>query len=248
VRRSTQSVFVPDRYVFPGGALDPEDSSPAALARLTGITPAQAEIALRDTLGLGADDAVLPITSAQKAGLYLAALRELFEEAGILLVQDEQGLEIEIGREIACHSHFHAARLAMQQKQLTFLGLLEREKLQADAGRLIYFSHWITPASEQHRFDTRFFVARVAFGHKAEADKYETTEGVWIEPAKALELHAQKRFSMIYPTIAHLRRLASLTTLSALLQYARSKEIVPAMPDTLDGSTFRLPEPLGERW
>ncbi len=248
VRRSTKSTFVPDVYVFPGGSLDQTDSSPAALSRIAGITPAEIEATFRDTPGIGADDAGVPLSYEQKAGLFLAAMRELFEEAGVLLVQDEAGEEFEVGRDAERRSRFHAARLAMQKGELNFIELLEREKLRIDAGRLIYFSHWITPPSEKRRFDTRFFLAKANFGQEAEADEYETTEGVWIEPAKALERHAEKQFNMIYPTIAHLKRLAARPTLPTVLQYARSKEIVPAMPQVLPGPDFKLTLDVSDRW
>jgi 8-oxo-dGTP pyrophosphatase MutT (NUDIX family) len=248
VRRSTKSTFVPDVYVFPGGSLEASDSSPDALDRLAGITPAEIARIFRDTPGVGADADMVAITPEQIAGLHLAALRELFEEAGVLLVQDEQGNEFEIGRDPARRAHFHAARKAMQNNELSFLQLLEREKLKADAGRLIYFSHWITPPSEHRRFDTRFFLATVDFGHEAEADEYETTQGVWIEPGKALELFKQKQFNMIFPTIAHLKRLAARPTLPALREYARTKEIVPAMPEVRPGPTFKLADEVFERW
>jgi 8-oxo-dGTP pyrophosphatase MutT (NUDIX family) len=244
VRRSTKSAFVPDMYVFPGGSLDLNDSSAAALDRITGLTVS----AFRDTPEIGAFEAVVPLSPEQIAGLHLAALRELFEEAGVLLAQDEQGEEFEIGKGQERRTRFRQYRKALQNKELSFVEMLEREKVKADGGRLIYFSHWITPPLERRRFDTRFFVTRVDYGHEAEADEYETTEGVWIEPAKALELHEQKQFNMIYPTIAHLRRLAAQPTLPALLEYARNKEVVPAMPDILPGPTFLLPEPILGRW
>lgn len=248
VRRSAKSTFVPDVFVFPGGSLDAADSSPAALNRLAGISEAELQTAFRDTAGVGADTEILPTITAQKAGLYLAAMRELFEEAGVLLVQDEQGQEFEVGRDSERRAHFHNLRLALHSKELSFVQLLEQEKLKADGGRLIYFSHWITPTGERRRFDTRFFLARVNFGQEAEADEYETTAGVWIEPAKALEMYQQGQFTMIYPTVAHLMRLAAHPTLPAALEYARTKEIIPAMPDMFPGPIFKLSDEVMERW
>jgi len=248
VRRSTKSTFVPDVFVFPGGSLDRSDAEANGLSRLVGISPAQAQADYRDKLDMGAVGAAPPLSPEQKAGLYLAALRELFEEAGVLLVQDEQGQEFEIGHDTERRKHFHSTRLAMRNKEFSFIELLEREKLRADGGRLIYFSHWITPVSEHRRFDTHFFLAKVNYGQEAEADEYETTEGIWIEPARALELNEQAQFNMIHPTIMHLKRLALHPTLPGLLDYARTKEIVAAMPDMLPGPVFQLPGDVLERW
>ncbi len=248
VRRSSKSTFVPEVFVFPGGGLEAFDSSPAALSTLVGPGSGALKQVFRDTPGLGAEAASLKLEPAEIAGLHLAALRELFEEAGVLLVQDEQGQEFEVGKNEKRRAYFHAARLALQKREFTFVELLQREKLKADIGRLIYFSHWITPASEKRRFDTRFFLTLVNFGHEAEADEHETNSGVWIEPGTALKLQAEDQFNLIYPTIMHLKRLAAHPTIPDLLEYARNKEIVAAMPEVSPGPAFQLAGEILERW
>lgn len=252
LRRSSKAAFVPDMYVFPGGSLDAADYSPETLGQTYGLNAGQAATSLRDEPQVGAWTAQLPLSEAQKVGLYVAALRELFEEAGVLLAVDadlKQPLDLE---QPELRRKFSALRTQLLGNELNFTQMLQQAGALLDLSRLTYFSHWITPVSEPRRFDTYFFLATAPANQSAEADLYETTEGVWITPADALSRHAAGNFGLIYPTIQHLKRLAARPELPTLQEYARTKGVVSAMPETfLDAQGvmhFELLPEIAERW
>ncbi len=252
VRRHSKSRFMPDRYVFPGGRLEENDASPAALARLHGFEPDGETPLFRDLPGEGAHAAAVPLTRAQEAGLYLAAFRELFEEAGLLLALDQTtGQAPDFQQDEAQAARIIAARHEMQAGKLDFITMLEQEKLLLDFNGLIYFSHWITPVSEPYRFDARFFLAQAPLDQLAESDYVETTDGVWITPQSALERLAANDFEMAYPTILHVEWLRQHRSIAAAWAAARLKTVVAAMPNMQEGEhgpTFELGEGVINRW
>ena len=225
VRRHARSGFMANAYVFPGGAVDAEDGDAAVVARLRG---ADLE-ALRARMA-GVDD--VPTAAAHLA----AAVRETFEEAGVLLADGSVGLG-EAAR-ADWRSRLHA-------REATLGELLVGEDLVVDAGGLHYIDHWITPVFERRRFDARFFVSRVAEAESAAHDGHETTDSLWITPAEALERHAAQALALAPPQWVILRRLAELRTWSALEAWASSLGEVPAtMPHMVtEGGTFVLALP-----
>jgi 8-oxo-dGTP pyrophosphatase MutT (NUDIX family) len=252
LRRSAKSAFVPDMYVFPGGSLDAIDSNEMSLARVAGLTVDQTGGIFRDTPDVADYGTQISLTEAQIIGLHLAALRELFEEAGVLFAVTSDGTTFEVGADEMTRQRFLDYRQQLHTNQLSFIEILAKEDLRADVSRLTYFSHWITPRSEIRRFDTRFFLAIATHDQEAEADNIETTEGLWISPQEALERYKAKNFGMIYPTITHLERLARYSDLDSLQEYARTKEVLAVSPDLRrrdDGSIdFKLFAEIAERW
>jgi recombination protein RecT len=216
-RRSSQSSFVPDAYVFPGGGVDAADRAPELLARL--IVPAAPP---------GPEFAI-------------AALRELFEEAGILIASDAAGRR----------SVFDAARLAALRAERTagvpFAALLEREELYLDTRDLIHYSNWITPQSEPLRFDVHFYLAAAPLDQVASVDAIEVHDGGWFAPDEALERAERGELTIIFPTRKHLERLAGFATLDALLAHARARAVAPIMPYQRDDGEFDFP-PGDDRW
>jgi 8-oxo-dGTP pyrophosphatase MutT (NUDIX family) len=251
LRRSSKSVFVPDMYVFPGGSLDANDSSERSLARIFGLTTEQTQGIFRDTPDVAAYAVQLPLTAEQILGLHLAALRELFEEAGVFFAVSPDSAPFEVGADAEIRHRFVAYRQQLHNNEIAFIDILEKENLLADLSRLTYFSHWITPRSEVRRFDTRFFLAIATHDQEAEADNIETTDGLWISPQAALERYKEGNFGMIYPTIQHLRRLAAHNNLDSLLNYARTKEVLAVSPEVRkvdDKFDFKLMEEIAHRW
>ncbi len=193
LRRADTLRFAPGYHVFPGGAVDPGDGSPEALALLDGPLAA--------TGGASADG----VTPAH----VVSALRECFEEAGVLLARDAAGrpAHADPGR---------AARLAAargagegQGGTVPFLELLAREGLRLDGGALRYFGHWVTPPWSPIRFDTRFFLAWLPEGAEALACGRESAGGAWWTPAAALAAHAGGAgMALMMPTRTTLRFLA----------------------------------------
>jgi 8-oxo-dGTP pyrophosphatase MutT (NUDIX family) len=253
VRRHSKSRFLPDRYVFPGGRLEEQDVGPAALARLHGFVPGAETPVFRDLPRQGAFAAELPLTRPQQAGLYIAAFRELFEEAGVLLaIEEDTGQPLDLQTDPTLADRFAAFRLAMRADRLDFIGMLAQEKLLLDFNSLIYFSHWITPLTEPYRFDARFFLAQAPLNQVAESDYFETTDGLWITPQTALTRYAAGDFNIAYPTLLHIEWLSRQPSLDAAVKAARQKVIVAAMPaqleDAENGPAFELPPDVINNW
>jgi 8-oxo-dGTP pyrophosphatase MutT (NUDIX family) len=205
-RRSSHSRFMPGAFVFPGGAVDEADRSATALERLHGAVA-----------GIAPEFAV-------------AAFRELFEEAGVLIACDRAGAaaNLDSGRLIAWR-----AELA---QGADFAALLAREDLALDARELIYYSNWITPLVQPVRFDTHFFVARAPDGQTALADAIEVHDGAWFAPRDALEAAARNELSIMFPTRKHLERLAEYDSPDAFLEHARARTIAAVTPHIRDGN------------
>lgn len=206
-RRSMRSRFMPGAYVFPGGAVDEADRSEAALVRVVG-----------SVAGIDAEYVV-------------AALRELFEEAGVLIVCRADG-----GRASVPDDSLRDMRRALAQGK-HFISLLAQDDLYLDARGMIYYSNWITPETEPLRFDARFFIAHPPDGQIAEADAVEMHDGLWLSPREALERAERGALTLMYPTRKHLERLASFDSMAAFLDHARARRIAPVMPyERPDGS------------
>lgn len=166
-----------------------------------------------------------------------AAIRETFEECGLLFAVDP-----------IPHDALRAARTRMLKGERTFNETLTDLGTKLDARALRYFSRWITPVSNPHRFDARFFVARAPDQQIAEADELETYDGRWLTPAEALGLVEREEIQMIFPTIKHLERIGTFATVDALFAFAETKTTLPVTPDMRPGPTFFLPPHLEATW
>jgi 8-oxo-dGTP pyrophosphatase MutT (NUDIX family) len=207
LRRNLNSDFVGGAYVFPGGRVDASDAGPAAQGLALGITDAQAS----RRLGLESDG----------LSYYVAGLRELFEEAGLLIACDRDGVPVdyddeELTRRVA------VSRGEVNAGTLDFISMMKREGLLLDLRGLEYVAHWVTPDGPPRRFDTRFFVALAPIGQVATHDAGETVADQWIRPIDALSAHARGELEMIFPTIRNLEAIAHLSTTDEVLSYARS--------------------------
>jgi len=171
IKRSGLSDVLGDAYVFPGGKVDSNDASEGVLGRLD--TPAEH---LHRTLGEP------EIDTATAAGLFVAALRETFEEAGLLL---STGMTDPLMREAT----------AAAREGLSFADVLDRFGLELAVSGLAPWSRWITPKMPsvmRKRFDTRFFVASVPQGLEPVHDDHEATHSEWVRPRQALERYRDK--------------------------------------------------------
>lgn len=251
-RRNSKNRFLPDRYVFPGGRLETGDSSAEALERLYGLPDAATPL-FRDTPKVGAWQQVNPLSRAEEIGLWVAALRELFEEAGVLLAVDELTCSPrDIHNEPATRQRFAGYRQAMAKNELDFIAMLQQEKLKLDLSRLIYFSHWITPLTEKYRFDTRFFLTHAPANQIAEIDNQEMFDGIWIRPQEALAQSKAGQMSIIYPTLMHLEWLSRYGSIEEACEAGQKKRVVAAMPDQLSDDEinpiFLLPAEIRDSW
>ncbi|HTO09608.1 MAG TPA: NUDIX hydrolase [Myxococcota bacterium] len=213
LERHSRSEFLPDAYVFPGGRVDEEDH--ALAERVAGVTPAQAA-------------AALPTVSPELAlGFFVAAIRETFEEAGVLLARRRGAAEL-LDRPSAAALARH--RLAVQAGDASFRALVQAEDLVLAADLLAVHAHWITPEDSPRRFDTIFFAAETPPGQEALHDGVELTDHVWLRPAQGLsEFRAGKRH-MILPTWANLETLLGHARAHDALAASRLRSLVPILP------------------
>jgi 8-oxo-dGTP pyrophosphatase MutT (NUDIX family) len=214
LQRNFQSGFMPGMYVFPGGALDAADYSPQACARCVGLD----------------DPAASSVLKLERGGLayWVAAIRESFEEAGILLACDARGDVLALS-EPAGIERFRVHRQALNAGEQEFIALLARESLRLPADRLVYFSHWITPLGAPRRYDTRFFVARAPDAQDALHDNLETIDHVWVQPGNALEAHGGGKLNMRTPTLRTLELFARFAAVDELIAAMRTQHEVPAI-------------------
>ena len=210
LQRTWEAVFLPGYYVFPGGAVNAQE--PEGRAHVVGVE--DADISQTMSLDEGGADYML------------AAVRECFEEAGILLAQDASG------QLIGADHGVHSERRALFQEEISLAQLCAKHGLTVPLDRLAYLSHWVTPPGPPRRFDTRFFVAVAPEGQVASHDGTETIDHVWIAPAQALEEHRAGARLLGLPTIRTLRVLSEFGTTGELMRYAHANppEAFPDQP------------------
>jgi 8-oxo-dGTP pyrophosphatase MutT (NUDIX family) len=204
LRRNPRSTFAGGAYVFPGGAVDPEDGSLVADA-IAGRTDVEAS-------------AILGVDAGGLA-YWAAAIRECFEEAGVLVAEREDGSVPDFG-DGRVAERFAAYRADVVAGRLSFADLCRREGLRLPAGQVHYFAHWITPDGAPRRYDTRFFVAAAPPDQTPAHDAGETIADRWVRPADALALHREGRIDLIFPTIRTLQAIGRCATAGELLATA----------------------------
>jgi 8-oxo-dGTP pyrophosphatase MutT (NUDIX family) len=190
LRRSATSPAFPDVFVFPGGTVDADDRSVEARAALVGRTRP--------------DD----------PGLTFAAIRETFEESGLLFADAP-----------VAEARLRAARTALLAGKAAFLALVRELGVRLDGAALHYFARRITPASATHRFDARFFVARAPDDQVAEADAFETHDGRWVRPAEMLAAAQRGEVGLASPTARYFERIRNVADVAALVALAEGQEI-----------------------
>jgi 8-oxo-dGTP pyrophosphatase MutT (NUDIX family) len=199
-RRPAEMRFLGGYYVFPGGTVHAGDRSAAVLARCRGLSGEQA----RKILG-SVDD------PAEAVGHWVAVVRELFEEVGILLCETASGGAVDL-KDAKLKNRFEAQRRAIVQKQLGFGSFLEAENLYCDLSRAVYFDHWVTPEIYSMRFDTRFYAAAAPPDQSPLARSEEVTHSLWIRPAEALAQIHRRDFPILPPTTTVLHSLSRLAS------------------------------------
>ena len=213
LRRSLSSTFVGGAYVFPGGAVDAHDRDPALAARCDGLTPSDADTILAMTDGLAS---------------WIAAVRECFEEAGVLVATDRTGAVVSFA-DAADGARFEAHRRAVHAGTMTMRELLEAEDLRIAADRIHYWGHWVTPVGPPRRYDTRFFVCAAPAEQESVHDEIEMIDGVWTTPAEALDRSHRDEITLIFPTYKSLEALARFGCVDDLLAAASQRGSVPAI-------------------
>ncbi|WP_028136974.1 NUDIX hydrolase [Bradyrhizobium japonicum] len=223
--RHHQIEFNSGALVFPGGSVDAGDK----------------EIVARADLYSGGEG-----LSEADRGFRIAAIRETFEESGILLARcRETGAPVDASRagEIA-----DAHRIPLNEHKISFLNILADNNLQLALDTLVPYAHWITPEGMPKRFDTWFFLAAAPQDQLGAHDGRESTDSIWVSPREAVEGGESGRFKLPFPTTRNLIRLAKQPTVQAAMEHARSLSIVTVMPvmtKTDTGRQLRIPREAG---
>jgi len=213
VRRVIQSDFMPDVYVFPGGSVsDGDRTAEQAEGVCAPVAPSAADPEGHTALG---------------SGTRAAAIRELFEEAGILLAYNS-GVMLAFNEENK--GRFRAYRQAFNQRKGSLVDMARAEQLTLATNHLGYFAHWITPEAMPKRFDTHFFLTTTPAGQQADYDHLETSEGVWIAPAEALTRHERGDFPLVFATIHQLRDLAMFASVKEALESTMTHHVPTTQP------------------
>jgi len=200
LRRRAQSSFMPGRFVFPGGRVEPGDG----------------------------DDAWSP------EALGRCALRELWEEAGVILARELSRPGVLLPPAPARED----ARRALQEQRTTLEQALAGLGLTPHLEGLRPYARWITPLARPQRFDTRFYLACMPAGQEADSDQMETSEGLWLGPGQALRENQEGRVELAPPQVRILGELATYPSLDAL--WSRQADLEPVMPMLWAGQGQRI--------
>lgn len=221
VRRHGNSAFMGGAYVFPGGKLDEKDCDDALTPFLPEGATQRCTERLEPTPGQ-------TLTPSVARGLYVAAARELFEEAGVLVARHRSGDFVDFAGAQA--ERFEGYRAQAHQGELDFPAMLATEDLLLDLDTLTYWAHWVTPSLEPRRFDARFFLVRLPPGQTPLIDERETTDSVWHTPAEALAAYARGEVFLTPPTLRNLEDMAQHDSLDALFEYAFARKVGAILP------------------
>ncbi|NPV60118.1 MAG: NUDIX hydrolase [Actinobacteria bacterium] len=228
VRRSGSSDFAAGMHVFPGGGVEEGDCRREVAALCAGLGPEEAASILGDV-----SDPSLCL------GIFVAAVRETFEETGILMARDASGNLVDCRGEAA--GRYAAYREALKEGRIGFTEMIAREGIELALDRLVYFAHWITPEVSPIRFDTRFFLAAAPPCQVAAHDEIETTDHVWISPEEALKKNREGTFAMLPPTMVNLMALERFSSVDEALAYAAGREVPTISPRVVvEGGRMRL--------
>jgi 8-oxo-dGTP pyrophosphatase MutT (NUDIX family) len=190
-------------HVFPGGVVDPSDASPDLDAVAAGLTDVDASRQLAVPRGGRA--------------FWVAAVREAFEEAGVLLARHPDGTTVRFDHDPELEHRFQLHRRTVHGGAMPFADVLREESLVLALDGVRYFSHWITPDGEPKRFDTRFFLARAPEGQTFAHDDAELIASEWVRPSDALARRAAGDFPLIEPTVRSLEDIGRFATCDDLL-------------------------------
>jgi 8-oxo-dGTP pyrophosphatase MutT (NUDIX family) len=214
LKRGEHARFMPNAYVFAGGALDLNDESAEVYALCDGLDDALASAQLE-----------LPSNGLR---FFVAAVREAFEECGLLLACDERGDIVDLSS--WNESRLRETRLKISTGRLTLAELCRSQGWHLAVDKLAFFSHWITPPGNV-RFDTRFFLCSVPPRQTASLAGNEMSQLVWRTAAEALAEHASKQLLLMYPTRAILKEIAAMRGIDELFSFAsRPRKIEPITP------------------
>ena len=201
LKRHEKSAFMGSNFVYPGGVIDRRDNDLELLSFCNGVPSDQVQKEL------------LPFM--------IAGIRELFEESGLLLAYDKDGLPFSTCDQTV-KERISEHRSLLNARKTTLLDIVKKEGLFLALDQLHHYAHWITPEARALRFNTHFFLARYPGGQQASADLAETTEGAWMTPRKALEENLARRLVLSPPTLKTLEDLSRFRTVEEAISFAKT--------------------------
>jgi 8-oxo-dGTP pyrophosphatase MutT (NUDIX family) len=223
--RHHQIEFNSGALVFPGGSVDSGDN----------------EIIARPALYAGGEG-----LSESDLGFRIAAIRETFEESGILLAREKGSCALVDAKRAGAIADAH--RVALNEHKISFVSILADSGLELALDTLVPYAHWITPEGMPKRFDTWFFLAAAPPDQLGAHDGRESTDSIWVSPREAVAGGESGRFKLPFPTTRNLIRLAKQPTVTSALDHARGMSIVTVMPvmtKTETGRQLRIPREAG---
>jgi 8-oxo-dGTP pyrophosphatase MutT (NUDIX family) len=216
VERHHKIDFATGALVFPGGKVDPADNDPTLAAHCQGAE--------------GLEDAA--------RAMRIGAIRETFEEAGVLLARPRGESELVSADRLRRIETAH--RDALNAGERTMTELVVKEDLVLATDLLVHFAHWITPSFMPKRFDTDFFLVPAPADHLAVHDGGESVDSVWTTPAAAVAAADSGERTVIFPTLMNVKKLGLSATVAEAIQSAECQPVVTVFP--------RIEDRDGERW
>ena len=214
LKRGEHARFMPNAHVFAGGALDLGDETAEVYGLCQGLDDERAS-----------EHLALPANGLR---FFVAAVREAFEECGLLLAYDDRGDMADLSSWEEWR--LRETRLKIATGRLSFAELCRAQGWRLAVDKLVFFSHWITPPGRM-RFDTRFFLCSVPPHQTASLAGNEMSQLVWRTAAEALAEHAGKKLLLMYPTRAILKEIAAMRGIDELFDFAsRPRKIAPITP------------------
>jgi 8-oxo-dGTP pyrophosphatase MutT (NUDIX family) len=223
LQRHGKSKFAAGDHVFAGGKVEAEDIPDDVEHHCRDLTAEEAASRLGD--GLAGREAL---------AYWVGAIREAFEEAGILLAYAPDGEMMRFTPENG--DRFAAYRAACQRSNQAFFPMLRTERLTLATDRLTYFAHWITPEENPIRFDTRFFAAVTPPGQEAMVDGHEIVASRWLSPVGAVEAVRRQEISLRAPTMKNLEIIGAAkagATASEIVTSLRGRSVPTIRPRIL---------------
>ena len=224
MQRHRASKFAGGDYVFPGGKVELDDNPDDAAAWCAGMDPQRAAA----RIGLAGD----PKTAL---GNWIGAIRETFEEVGVLLAYDASGAWARLDA-----PRFAQYQAACNADNQAFWTMIKTERLTLATDRLVYFAHWITPEESPYRYDTRFFAAPMPDVQTPVADTREVIDMRWLSPRKAIEAFKRGEISLRNPTVQNLK-LVDAPSVKDSLAALEGRDVPTIRPRVImEGDTRRI--------
>ena len=227
VRRHEDTPFMGGAHVFPGGRVDRADRLVSGDRWCEGVSHATAQ--LRD------------LPEVEAVAFHIAAVRELFEEAGVLLARGATGDYVSLA-DADAHGRFNQYRTDIHSGASSLQGVVEKEHLRLALDSLVMLAHWVTPPVDTRRFDTRFFLARMPPQQIPAHDETETTHSAWIRPADAIARCVRNEIVLPPPKWTTLRELEPFSSVDEVIAWARRRRVTRRLPLVLqqDGRKMLL--------